>query len=96
MPNNDANAYLHPRRLRFTSHALACQVVEGDNITGQDLAAANPLFAAMDPNLRISSTPSPGAVQLMRAEQLARLARQNGIVSSTPFSEVCFERATNC
>jgi flagella basal body P-ring formation protein FlgA len=69
-------------------------VVEGDNITGKDLAAANPLFAAVDPSLRISSTPSPGAVQLMRGEQLARLARLNNIVSSTPFPEVCFERAT--
>jgi len=75
-------------------HAPACQVVEGDTITGRDLAAANPLFAGMDPGLTISATPSPGAIQLMRPEQLARLARQNGIASSTPFSEACFERAT--
>ena len=76
------------------TYALACQVVEGDNITGRDLAAVNPLFAGIDPLLTISSTPSPGAVQVMGTERLARLARQHGIVSSTPFREVCFERAT--
>jgi hypothetical protein len=75
-------------------HAVACQVVEGDNITGKDLAAANPLFAAIDPDLAISLTPSSGAMQVMGTERLARLARQYSIVSSTPFREVCFERAT--
>jgi flagella basal body P-ring formation protein FlgA len=75
-------------------HALACQVVEGDNITGKDLAAANPLFASVDPNLRISSTPSPGATQILRPERLVNLARQAGIPATAPMSEVCFQRAT--
>ena len=68
------------------SVAYACQAVEGPNVTGKDLAAADPIFAAVDPGAIIASSPLPGVRRVMQPQELKRLA-----ITSTP---ICFERAT--
>ncbi len=77
--------------------ASACHAVEGEHITGRDLATASPVFAALDPDLEIAATPLPGVPRLFRALELARLAETHalGIAdNAAPIAEVCFERAT--
>jgi flagella basal body P-ring formation protein FlgA len=74
--------------------AFACQVVDGDRILGKDVAAASPLFAALDPQLEIGAAPLAGVERVMRPDELVRLARQTGIVLDTPASAICFERGT--
>jgi flagella basal body P-ring formation protein FlgA len=74
--------------------AFACQVVDSDRIFGKDVAAASPLFAALEAHLEIGATPLPGAQRVLRPEELVRLAKQNGISLSEPAAALCFERAT--
>jgi len=74
--------------------ALACHLVEGDRISGKDLAMANPWFAGLDPALEIAPTPLPGVPRVFHPAELMRLGRSNGITWAAPVSEVCFERAT--
>lgn len=77
-----------------TAPALACQVVEGDRILGKDLAAANPVFAALDPAMVICPAPLAGVRRVFYAQESVRLAQQNGIALPAPVGELCFERAT--
>jgi flagella basal body P-ring formation protein FlgA len=82
--------------------AFACQAVEGEHITGRDLAAASPVFAALDPRLEIAATPLPGVPRLFHAVELALLAEAHGVITpdhdtantAAPIAEICFERAT--
>ncbi|HUA86039.1 MAG TPA: flagellar basal body P-ring formation chaperone FlgA [Bryobacteraceae bacterium] len=74
--------------------ANACRAVDAAQITGKDLAAASPLFAAIDPALAIGPAPLPAVERAFRPEELLRIARQNGITISGPAPEICFERAT--
>lgn len=74
--------------------AFACQALDGDRITGKDLAAANAAFSSLDPALFVAPAPMPGVVRVLRPEELVRTAQRNGLTISTPVSEICFERAT--
>ncbi|HML18372.1 MAG TPA: flagellar basal body P-ring formation chaperone FlgA [Bryobacteraceae bacterium] len=76
------------------AQAFACHIVEGDRILARDLAAANPSFVSLDPDLPVAATPVPGVVRVMHAAELVRLARSNGIDLPAPASEVCFARFT--
>jgi flagella basal body P-ring formation protein FlgA len=76
------------------SPAFACQIIDGDRILGKDVAAQNPVFAALDPRLEISAAPLPGVQRVLRPEELVRLAKQNRIVLNGPAAAICFERAT--
>ncbi len=58
--------------------ALACHVVNGPNIIGKDVAAADPAFATLDPAAIIASSPIPGVQRILRVRG----------------EELCFERAT--
>ena len=40
--------------------AFACHVVDGPNITGRDLAAADPAYSTLDPDAVIAASPLPG------------------------------------
>ena len=73
---------------------FACSAIEGDQITGKDLAAASPSFAGIDPALMVSPAPMPGVRRSFRAGELLGLAKRGGIAISGPVAEVCFERAT--
>lgn len=75
--------------------ALGCHAVDGDRITGKDLAAASPVFAALPPDAAVSATPIPGVRRILHPEELLRLARANHLPVTPPLSEVCFERATH-
>src|ERR1700683_914341 len=80
--------------LAFAAQAFACQRIVGDHILGRDLAAASPLFSAIDPEVVVGSAPLPGVERVLRAEELLRLAQHNNITLSGPAPEVCFERVT--
>ncbi len=74
--------------------ALACHIVEGNRILAGDLTAANPAFGTLDSKLAIVAAPAPGVSRVFRPEEIARLARLNGITLPSPVAEFCFERAT--
>ncbi len=74
--------------------AFACQAIESDRIFGKDIAAASPLFAAMEPNLEIGSAPLAGVQRVFRPDELVRLAKQHAIELASPVTAICFERAT--
>ena len=74
--------------------AFACQAIDGDRILGKDVAAASPLFAALDPQIEIGAAPLAGVARVMHPEELVRLAKQLGILLDAPVSAICFERAT--
>jgi len=79
--------------LSLAPAAFACQAVEGDHILGRDLAAANAVFGALDPDLEIGPTPLPGVPRLFHGAELARLGEAHGIALPALMGELCFERA---
>jgi flagella basal body P-ring formation protein FlgA len=74
--------------------AWACHLVEGEHISGKDLAAASEVFVGLDPDLEIAPTPLPGVPRLFHAVELARLGQIHGIAVPAPEPEICFERVT--
>jgi hypothetical protein len=72
--------------------ALACQTLDGDRILGKDLAAVSSIFAALDPAAEIGFSPMPGVKRVIKAQDLAALAKRQGIALSGPIGEMCFER----
>ena len=78
--------------LPFASGAPACQAVASDYIYASDLAAATPLFAALNPAMEVGFSPLPGVTRVFRPVDLLRLARTNGIVLAVAPAEICFER----
>jgi flagella basal body P-ring formation protein FlgA len=74
--------------------AWACHIVEGDRILAGDFAVFSPAFGVLDPTLAIVAAPAPGVRRVLLPEDIARLARQDGIVLPSPPAELCFERAT--
>jgi flagella basal body P-ring formation protein FlgA len=79
----------------FALRLLACHVLEGDRITGKDLASASASFAALDPALILAPAPVPGVQRVLHPQELLRIARGNAIDLPAPASEICFERATD-
>src|SRR5437016_5292928 len=73
---------------------FGCQAVDGERILGRDLAAADPMFAPLDPDLEIGAAPLAGVRRVVRVDELSRLAQQHGIAISSPASPICFERLT--
>jgi flagella basal body P-ring formation protein FlgA len=73
---------------------FACQVIDGDRILGKDVAAASPLFAALDPRIEVSAAPLAGVSRILRPEEIVHLAKQNGIALDGPAEAICFERVT--
>src|ERR1700722_19647832 len=78
----------------FTIPAFACQVINSDHILGKDVAAASPLFAALDPKIEVSAAPLAGVERVLRPEEIVRLAKQNGIALDGPAPAICFARET--
>src|SRR5258706_5281922 len=78
----------------FACQVFACQIVEGDKILVKDLAAANPVFAKLDPEMVIGPAPLAGVRRVWHAEEPVRLARLNNIAAQAPFAELGLERAT--
>jgi flagella basal body P-ring formation protein FlgA len=78
----------------LTIPAFACQAIDSDRILGKDVAAASPLFAALDPRIEVSAAPLAGAERVLRPEEVVRLAKQNGIALDGPATAICFARVT--
>lgn len=76
------------------AQASACQPVDGGHILGKHLAAANPIFATLDPDLAIGFAPLAGVQRVLRTPELARIARDHAIPSTDLLAPVCFERVT--
>jgi flagella basal body P-ring formation protein FlgA len=74
--------------------AFACGIIDGDRISGKDVAGASPAFAQLDPQLEIGAAPLPGVERVMRPDELVRLAKQSAIALDGPVGAICFERAT--
>lgn len=68
----------------------ACRPVEGERILARDLALAIPAFGALVPELPVAFAPVPGSRRIMRATELAALARKNAIELAAP-EDLCFE-----
>lgn len=69
-----------------------CVAVEGERITGADLARALPAFAKVPADATFGFTPSPGVKRMFSTGQIMRLAKVHGIeVAPEP---VCFEYRT--
>ncbi|MDQ6665636.1 MAG: hypothetical protein M3Z23_14740, partial [Acidobacteriota bacterium] len=71
--------------------ASACHPVEGDNILGRDLAAADARFLALPADAPLGFAPAPGAHRVFHGAELTRLAARYGIVADT-FGDACFDR----
>jgi len=71
---------------------MDCHVVTADVIRMRDLAAVEPAFAKVDPDLMVGYSPLPGAVHTLTASQITRLAKTNGL-DEDGYRAVCFERA---
>jgi flagella basal body P-ring formation protein FlgA len=81
--------------LIFAAVALACYPIDGDQIHGKDLAAANPAFAALDADAVLGFAPLPGVQRIFHPAGLLRIARANNLTLVPPVAELCFERATS-
>ncbi len=66
--------------------AYACQPVDGPNITGKDLASADPSFANVDAAKIIAAAPIPGVRRVLLPQNLKQFGSASG--------PLCFERAT--
>jgi flagella basal body P-ring formation protein FlgA len=71
---------------------LDCQVVTADVIRMRDLAAAEPAFSEVDPDLLVGYSPLPGAVHILTAAQISRLAKTYSL-DEGEYRTVCFQRA---
>lgn len=70
----------------------ACHSVEGEQILGRDLAAADGRFAAMPRDAVIGYAPSAGARRILHPAELARVATRYAVPPDL-FEDVCFDRA---
>ncbi|MDW8130123.1 MAG: flagellar basal body P-ring formation chaperone FlgA [Bryobacterales bacterium] len=76
-----------------TAGALAgCIAVEGERLLAADLAAAEPVFAALPPDTVLGWAPAPGARRLLGTRELERLAARHGLKLAAARA-VCVERA---
>lgn len=69
-----------------------CRVVTADVIRAIDLVPVQPAFSRLDPEMMVAYAPLPGAVRILQAAQLERLANRNGI-DGGDYQDVCFQRA---
>src|ERR1043166_1216291 len=72
---------------------IACHTVEGDRLRGADLAAANPMFAAIDGGADLGPAPYAGLRRVMHSNELARVAARFHVEVAGPLAEACFERS---
>jgi flagella basal body P-ring formation protein FlgA len=72
----------------------SCLSVSGNQVMARDLAAANPLFASLDPDLPFGFAPLPGARRVLLGQELAGFAKRNGLkIDNQAVGDICIERA---
>ncbi len=69
--------------------ALTCHTIDHDRIFGRDLAAVEPAFQALRPDIEVGLSPVPGQQRTFRPEELAGIARIHHI-EGTFTRPVCF------
>jgi flagella basal body P-ring formation protein FlgA len=69
-----------------------CHDVTADVIRAADLASIQPIFARLEPEMMVGYSPMPGAMRILQAAQLERLAYRNGI-DGGEYRDICFQRA---
>jgi flagella basal body P-ring formation protein FlgA len=78
--------------LLAAASVMDCRVVSDDVIRMRDLAAVEPAFAEVDPGSMVGYSPLPGAVHMLTAAQIARLAKTYSL-DEREYRNVCFQRA---
>ncbi|MGH9621006.1 MAG: flagellar basal body P-ring formation chaperone FlgA [Bryobacteraceae bacterium] len=68
----------------------SCRMVRADHIYARDLAAADPLFGALPPDLPIGFAPAPGHTRVMPAAELRHIAMANGVTPPERIEPLCF------
>jgi flagella basal body P-ring formation protein FlgA len=72
----------------------ACHAVDGDQVLMSDLALVDPRFAAAPGGQAAGFAPQPGGKRTFWPGELIRMAERNGIATSDPFQQMCFELRT--
>ena len=72
------------------AQAPVCEPVEGDRISGKNLAESLPAFQALPPDAWLGNMPPPGSKRTLHAAELAAIAQRYGIRLDSP-RDVCFE-----
>jgi flagella basal body P-ring formation protein FlgA len=70
--------------------AFACLPVDGPKLLARHFAAALPEFLSLAPETDLGYAPSPGAVRVLRPDELQHLGKRHG-VEITPSVPLCFE-----
>lgn len=81
-----ATAYL------AAASAMNCQVVNGDVIRMRDLAAIEPAFTSVDPEVEVGYSPLPGAFHVFTPAQISRLAKTYSL-DEGEYRGICFRRS---
>jgi len=70
--------------------ASPCLPVSGDTIRAADLVEAVPAFADLPAGLSLGYAPTPGATRVFRAQDIEKIAAQEGVTLEQR-DDVCFE-----
>ena len=72
------------------AHSGPCEMINGDQITGADLARALPAFSSVPGDAVIGYSPVPGSRRAFTFPELDGIAKKYGIVAPAS-SKACFE-----
>ncbi len=76
--------------LSMLARSGSCEMVNGDQITGANLARALPLFSGIPGDAVLGYSPTPGARRVFTSPELEGIAKKYGIASHQS-SKACFE-----
>jgi flagella basal body P-ring formation protein FlgA len=79
-----------PILLSLLVPAQSCHPIHSDHIYARDLAAAEPAFGTLPPDLEIGFAPVPGLTRVIPASEIRRLAAANAITLSGSPAPACF------
>lgn len=71
--------------------ALSCFPMDGPKLLARHLAAALTGFSQVGPEIEFGYAPSPGAVRVIRGDELQSMAAKYGIAVTPPPGGICFE-----
>jgi flagella basal body P-ring formation protein FlgA len=72
------------------SQPSACEMINGDQILGEDLARALPAFAAIPRDVVVAYSPAPSARRILTYPELVRIGARYGVATLRNAS-ACFE-----
>jgi flagella basal body P-ring formation protein FlgA len=76
--------------LSMMAHPATCEMINGDQITGQDLGRVVPAFAHMPGDAVLGYSPAPGARRVFTFPELAQIGGRYNVAVPRD-SEACFE-----